>query len=134
MSLAWGERKLLMRFTGLADELLNATRIPRDETGFHALDSEIDALTAEVHALLSESDAKLATEFERVVVRSDEARPPDLRAAALAGWLRAEVHVETLDDALAQMGIPEGTPRRKLTIGFRTRSRASPPPVSGDAE
>jgi hypothetical protein len=45
MALAWGERKRLMRITGLADELLNATRIPRDQAGFQALDGEIDALT-----------------------------------------------------------------------------------------
>jgi hypothetical protein len=130
MGLAWGERKRLMRITGLADELLNATRIPRDRESFQALDGEIDALIGEVHALLSDSDAKLAAEFERMVVRSDDVRPPDLRAAALAGWLRAEIHVESLDEARTQMGITEGELRRKLTLGFRTRSRTSPPPES----
>jgi len=128
MSLAWGERKRLMRITGLADELLNATRIPRDQAGFQALDGEIDALMGEVHALLSDSDGKLAAEFDRMVVRSDDVRPPDLRAAALAGWLRAEIHVESLDEARTQMGVTEGEPRRKLTIGFRARSRTSGPP------
>jgi hypothetical protein len=130
MSLAWGERKRLMRITGLADELLNATRIPRDQEGFQALHGEIDALMGEVHALLSDSDAKLAAEFERMVARSDDLRPPDLRAAALAGWLRAEIHVESLDEARIQMGVTEGEPRKKLTLGFRTRSRTSPPPES----
>ena len=128
MSLAWGERKRLMRITGLADELLNATRIPRDQSGFQALDGEIDALMGEVHALLGDSEAKLAAEFDRMVVRSDEVRPPDLRAAALAGWLRAEIHVESLDEARTQMGVTDGEPRRKLTIGFRSRSRTSAPP------
>jgi hypothetical protein len=130
MSLAWGERKRLMRLTGLADELLNATRIPRDQAGFEALDGEIDALLGEVRALLDESDAKLAAEFDRVVVRSDDARPPDLRAAALAGWLRAEMHVETLDEARTQAGVGDEPPRRKLTIGFRSRSQVVPPPDS----
>jgi len=130
MSLAWGERKRLMRITGLADELLNATRIPRDQESFQALNGEIDALMGEVHALLSDSDAKLAAEFERMVLRSDEVRPPDLRAAALAGWLRAEIHVESLDEARTQMGVTDEEPRRKLTLGFRTRSRTLPPPDS----
>ena len=122
MSLAWGERKRLLRITGLADELLNATRIPRDEAGSRALDREIDALMTEAHSLLADSDARLATEFERIVIRSDEPRPPDLRAAALAGWLRAEIHVENLDDARAQMGVTDGESRRKLTFGFRSKT------------
>jgi hypothetical protein len=128
MSLAWGERKRLMRLTGLADELLNATRIRRDQDDVQALDGEIDALMGEVHALLGDSDAKLAAEFDRIVARSDDTRPPDLRAAALAGWLRAEIHVESLDEARIQMGVTDGPPRRKLTIGFRSKSRVSPPP------
>jgi hypothetical protein len=119
-----------MRLTGLADELLNATRIPRDQAGFDALEGEIDALMGEVHSLLGESDAKLAAEFDRVVARPDEARPPDLRAAALAGWLRAEIHVESLDEARLQAGVTDGPPRRKLTIGFRSRSQATPPSSS----
>ena len=122
MSLAWGERKRLLRITGLADELLNATRIPRDAAGSQALDREIDSLMSEAHALLADSDARLASEFERIVIRSDEARPPDLRAAALAGWLRAEIHVENLDEARAQMGVTDGGARRKLTFGFRSRT------------
>ena len=129
MGLAWGERKRLLRITGLADELLTATRIPREAAGLQALDREIDALTAEAHALLLDSDARLADEFERIVIRPAEARPPDLRAAALAGWLRAEIHVENLDEARAQMGVTDGEPRRKLTFGFRSRSstQLSPP-------
>jgi hypothetical protein len=130
MGLAWGERKKLMRITGLADELLNATRLPRDQASFQALDGEINALMGEVHALLTDSDPKLAAEFEKMVVRSDELRPPDLRAAALAGWLRAEIHVESLDEARIQMGVTDDEPRRKLTLGFRTRSRTMPPPES----
>jgi hypothetical protein len=126
MSLTWGERKRLMRLTGLADELLNSTRIGRDEAGALALDAELDALMSEVHAVLRESDAKLSDEFERIVVRVDQARPPDVRAAALAGWLRAQVHIESLDEARTQMGMDDGSLRRKLTIGFRLR-RASLP-------
>jgi hypothetical protein len=128
MSLAWGERKRLMRLTGLADELLNSTRIPRDQAGAEALDAEIDAVVGEVHAVLRDSDSKLSDEFERIVARADEMRPPDLRAAALAGWLRAEIHIESLDEARVQMGVSDGAPRRKLTIGFRSRSRGSSTP------
>ena len=115
-----------MRLTGLADELLNSTRMPRDQAGAQALDNEIDAVVGEVHAVLRDSDAKLSAEFERIVARADESRPPDLRAAALAGWLRAEIHIESLDEARVQMGVADGEPqRRKLTIGFRSRSRGS---------
>ena len=126
MGLAWGERKRLMRLTGLADELLNATRMPRDPAGAHALETELDALVIEVQAVLQDSDARLADEFSRVVVRSEEARPPDLRAASLAGWLRAEVHVENLEEARAQMGVSDQEPKRRLTIGFRSRSQVAP--------
>ena len=118
-----------MRLTGLADELLNSTRMPRDQAGAQALDNEIDAVVGEVHAVLRDSDAKLSAEFERIVARADESRPPDLRAAALAGWLRAEIHIESLDEARVQMGVADGEPqRRKLTIGFRSRSRGSSTP------
>jgi hypothetical protein len=123
-----------MRLTGLADELLNATRMPRDQAGFEAMEGEIDALIGEVHSLLGESDASLAAEFDRVVARRDEPRPPDLRAAALAGWLRAEIHVESLDEARIQAGVGDGPPRRKLTIGFRSRSQTAPPPSSTVSE
>ena len=126
MSLTWGERKRLMRLTGLADELLNSTRIGRDEAGALALDAELDAVMSEVHAVLRESDSKLSDEFERIVVRVDQARPPDVRAAALAGWLRAEVHIESLDEARTQMGVDDGSLRRKLTIGFRLRRPSLP--------
>ena len=105
-----------------------ATRIPRDQAGAEALHGEIDALVGEVHGLLNESDASLAAEFGRIVARADEARPPDLRAAALAGWLRAEIHVETLDEARAQAGMTDGPARRKLTIGFRSRTQVAEPP------
>lgn len=130
MALAWGERKRLIRLTGLADELLNATRIPRDERGLRALHDEIDAVVGEISDLLGESDALLADEFQRVVVvRSEDGRPPDLRAAAVAGWLRAQVYVEELDEKRAQLGMEETPSRRKLTIGFRSKSMvASPPP------
>ena len=98
------------------------------------MEGEIDVVMGEVSALLSESDAKLAQEFGRVVVRPDDVRPPDLRAAALAGWLRAEIHVESLDEARAQAGITDGPARRKLTIGFRSRSQVVPPPNSTVAD
>jgi hypothetical protein len=126
MGLAWGERKRLMRLTGLADELLNATRIPRDPAGFQALDTEIDALVAEVRTVLDDCDARLSEEFQRVVVRPEEPRPPDLRAATLAGWLRAEVHVENLEEARTQMGVTDQEQKRRLTIGFRSRSQVAP--------
>lgn len=115
-----------MRLTGLADELLNATRIPRDPAGFQALDAEIDSLISEVSSVLDDCDARLADEFQRVVIRPDDARPPDLRAAALAGWLRAEVHVENLEEARTQMGVSDQEQKRRLTIGFRSRSQVAP--------
>lgn len=130
MALAWGERKRLIRLTGIADELLNATRIPRDESDLEAVDNEIDAVVEEICAVLSDADATLADEFRRVVVvRADDGRPPDLRAGAVAGWLRAEIYVEELDEQRVQAGKVDTPPRRKLTIGFRTKSMvASPPP------
>jgi hypothetical protein len=129
MALAWGERKRLIRLTGFADELLTATRIPRDEGGIQALHDEIDAVTQEISELLEDSDATLAGEFRRVVVeRPQDGRPPDLRAAAVAGWLRAQVYVEELDEKRAALGITEEPPRRKLTIGFRSKSIVAPTP------
>jgi hypothetical protein len=132
MALAWGERKRLMRLTALADELLTATRIPRDPGGHEALGSELDSVVGEVRELLGDADARLAGEFDRVVARADEPRPPDVRAAALAGWLRGVIAVESLDEARAQHEEQQGSFRRKLTIGFGGRSRTTaPPPSSG---
>ena len=133
MALAWGERKRLMRLTGLSDELLNATRIPRDQAGLEALGVELDSIVGEVGELLADADGRLAAEFERVVVRRDEPRPPDLRAAALAGWLRAELAVESLDEARSQQEEQLDSLRRKLTIGFRSRSRTGLPPAGRDS-
>jgi len=126
MALTWGERKRLMRLTGLAEEVLTATRMGRDEAGARAVASEVDVLMGETAALLRESDRMLADEFERVVVRADDPRPPDVRAAALVGWLRAQVHVESLDEAREQMGMTDnGSLKRKLTVGFRAARRRS---------
>lgn len=126
MALTWGERKRLMRLTGLAEEVLTATRMGRDEAGTRAVASEVDVLMGETAALLRESDRLLADEFERVVVRADDLRPPDVRAAALVGWLRAQVHVESLDEAREQMGMTDnGSLKRKLTVGFRAARRRS---------
>ena len=87
MALAWGERKRLMRLTGLSDELLNATRIPRDQAGLEALGSELDSVVGEVRELLGDADARLAGEFDRVVARADEPRPPmSVRLRSRAGF------------------------------------------------
>jgi hypothetical protein len=122
MALAWGERKRLMRLSELAEEVLQATRMPRAEEG--GIEAELDALTGEVKALLVDADARLAAEFERIVMRPEPDRPLDLRAASLAGWLRAEVQTENLDEARAIAGLSEEDAKRRLTIGFRTGTRA----------
>ena len=127
MALAWGERKRLMRLSELAEELLAATRTPRQDD-WPAVAGELDALASEVRTLLSESDGRLTAEFDRIVLRPGDDRPLDLRAASLAGWLRAEIQVENLDEARAHHGLATEESRRRLTIGFRGRSRVSPDP------
>jgi hypothetical protein len=52
----------------------------------------------------------------------------------LAGWLRAEVHVENLEEARTQMGVSDQEQKRRLTIGFRSRSQVAPRPESTVAD
>lgn len=111
-----------MRLSELAEEVLGAARMPRPDD-WHAVEAELDALAGEARALLGESDARLAAEFDRIVLRQAADRPLDLRAASLAGWLRAEIQTENLDEARALAGLSQADARRRLTIGFRSRTR-----------
>ena len=113
-----------MRLSELAEEVLVATRLPRAED-HSGVDAELEAVAGEVQSLLAESDGRLASEFERIVLRRAADRPLDLRAASLAGWLRAEIQVEQLEEARAMAGLPKEEARRRLTVGFRGRSRQS---------
>jgi hypothetical protein len=122
----------LSRLGGVAEELLAHARagvVPEREEAFA---DRVSAVVDEVEAVVSESDPLLADELERVVVGAGGV-PADLRAAALVGWLRAELAVEAL---IAQRNeTPSDRSRRKQTIGFRFRSPVTREPgaAGGDA-
>jgi hypothetical protein len=120
--LAWDERKRLLRITGLAEELLGvaASGHANARTG---LDEQVAFLVREVHGVLATSDAATADEFERLVARGPEADvAAELRAAALVGWVKAELATESMEESREEEAASQPEPRRKQTVGFKIRS------------
>ena len=122
--MSWEGRARLQRLTGMADELLGVTRGGAAQG--EPVQRELDFLMGEVHAVLALEDTATAEEFEHVVMRrSGNDLPAQVRAAELAGWLKAELAVEA---AAAQRAArpaeerPQAPSRRKQTIGFKIRS------------
>src|SRR5688500_4502954 len=113
-------RDRLHRLTGMADELLTTAR--RGVAGEEAVRGELDFLMGEVRMTLALDDPDAAAEFEHVVVGSKRGEvPPEVRAAELAGWLKAALAVEAMAAQRAAQPAPQ--PRgRKQTIGFKLRS------------
>ena len=110
----------LLRVGGVAEELLAHARAGHATELEGAFADLVGALADEVQAVVSESDPFVAEEFERVVVGSGDA-PAELRAAALVGWLNAELAAESLTEQRAGSDSAEHL-RRKQTIGFKFRS------------
>jgi hypothetical protein len=119
----------LHRLTGIADELLTTAR-RTNEAGEEAVQRELDFLMGEVRMTLALSDPDAAAEFEHVVVGPKRGElPSEVRAAELAGWLKAALAVEAM---AAQRAVQEASAppalRRKQTLGFKLRS-----PITRDA-
>jgi hypothetical protein len=112
-------RDRLHRLTGMADELLG---VARRGQGDDAIRGELEFLMSEVRLTLALDDADAAAEFEHVVVGPKrEAAPPEVKAAELAGWLKAALAVEAQSAQRAAQ--PAAEPRRRRqTLGFRLRS------------
>jgi hypothetical protein len=118
--LSWEARTRLHRLTGMADELLTTAR----RTGDEEVQRELDFLMGEVRMTLALDDPDAAAEFEHVVVGPKRGeRAAEVRAAELAGWLKAALAVEAMS---AQRAAQEATAppplRRKQTLGFKLRS------------
>jgi hypothetical protein len=127
MALEWDDRKRLLRMHGIADELLASARAGiAAGPAKAAMDRQLDTIAQEVHMLLLDTDGPAADEFERVVLQgAGDDSPPDVRAAALVGWLKAGLAGETME---AQRQAEEKQPSvhkpvgRKQSIGFKIRS------------
>jgi hypothetical protein len=127
MALEWDDRKRLLRMHGIADELLTSARANVGAgSAKGALDRQLDTVAQEVHMLLLDTDGSAADEFERVVVQgAGDESPPEVRAAALVGWLKAGLAGETIeaqqqtDEKQRNAQKPVG---RKQSIGFKIRS------------
>ena len=144
MALEWDDRKRLLRMHGIADELLTSARAGTGAGNAKgAFDRQLDTVAQEVHMLLLDTDGPAADEFERVVLQGGgDEPPPEVRAAALVGWLKAGLAGEALE---AQQQAEE-TQRsaqkpvgRKQSIGFKirspvTREKAPEAQASGDAD
>jgi hypothetical protein len=118
MPISFEARKRLLRLHGIADELLSSARVAKEQQALDAVAAELDVLAAQVHEVLETADAELAAEFQQVVVEPIGNVPEaDVRAAVLAGWLKAGLAAEAID---AQR--QEQAPPRKHSIGFRIRS------------
>ena len=91
------------------------------------LSHQINGLADEVQLVLTEEQSPLADELGRIVADSADS-PAELRAATLAGWLKAALAVEAAEEKRPEpASVPEAI-RRKLTIGFKAR-----PPARGEA-
>ena len=141
MALEWDDRKRLLRMHGVADELLASVRAGVSAGG--AFDRQLETVAQEVHMLLLDTDGPAADEFERVVLNGagDDSRP-DVRAAALVGWLKAGLAGESMEaqqQAEDKQGGAQKLVGRKQSIGFKirspvTREKAPEAQGSGDAD
>jgi hypothetical protein len=126
MPVRWDDRKSLYRLTGIAEELLVASRTARDQAAVEAVGRQLGPLTREVQALLEANDGALADEFGRLVLgMPEDAVPVEIRAAMLIGWLRASNAIEAADEerrAAKEKSAAEKPAARKQTIGFKLRS------------
>jgi len=141
MALEWDDRKRLLRMHGIADELLTSARAGAGATPARAaFDQQLDTVAQEVHLMLLDTDGPAADEFERVVLQgAGDDSAPEVRAAALVGWLKAGLAGETMEaqqEAEKQRSAqkPVG---RKQSIGFKIRSpvtREKVPEAKSSAE
>lgn len=114
-------RDRLHRLTGMADELLTTAR--RGAADESAVRGELDFLLGEVRMTLALDDPDAAAEFEHVVVGAKRGEvPSEVRAAELAGWLKAALAVEAMSAQRAAQQAAAAPPRRKQTLGFKLRS------------
>jgi hypothetical protein len=122
VSLAWDERKRLLRLAGVAEELLSVAEASGHEAARAGLPGQLAFLMNEVQEVLA-SDPVAAEEFERLVVRGPGAEvPTELRAAALVGWLKAELAAESIEESRDEQAASRPPSRRKQTVGFKIRS------------
>jgi len=86
--------------------------------------------------VLDAGDSVAAAEFERIVMHGPDAElAPELQAAALVGWVKAELTTQALDDKRAED--EASRPRKKQTLGFTFRSpitREQPVPETPRSE
>jgi hypothetical protein len=142
MALEWDDRKRLLRMHGIADELLTSARAGAGATPAKAaLDQQLDTVAQEVHMLLLDTDGPAADEFERVVLQgTGDDRAPEVRAAALVGWLKAGLTGETMEaqqEAEEKQRSAQKPVGRKQSIGFKIRSpvtRGKVPEAKSSAE
>src|SRR5687767_12150549 len=118
MAVSFDDRKRLLRLHGIADELLASARSANDEKAAGAVAAQLDVLAGEIHEVLTRSDKELAEEFDRVVIDAVKDLPEaDVRAAVIAGWLKAGLAAEAADAQRSAQAAPT-----KHSIGFRIRS------------
>lgn len=124
MALSWESAKKLMRLQGMSEELLMSARAANDSSANRALRDALELVAHEIQVVLETGDPVLAAEFERLVVgASGDSPPAEVHGAAIAGWLRAALGVEALDEKRTAAAPPAEQPRpRKQTIGFKIRS------------
>lgn len=143
MALEWEDRKRLLRMHGIADELLTSARAGVGAASARdAVDRQLDAVAQEVHLVLLDTDGPAADEFERVVLQGGgDDSPPEVRAAAIVGWLKAGLAGETMEAQLQTEEKQRSAQKpvgRKQSIGFKIRSpvtrEKAEAQASGDAD
>jgi PAS domain-containing protein len=121
MPLNWEQTKALMRYCGMAEELVESTSQIRSIQSANAIDGRVVAVGEEVLRILLDADPEMAREFNAVVMEGSgmgvRAVP---RAAALLGWLKGAIESETWEARLRAEAeaLAEARLREERGVGF----------------
>jgi hypothetical protein len=127
MALPWESAKKLMRLQGMSEELLASARAADDSTADSSIRAALESLAREIQVVLETTDPTLAAEFERLIVGTSGDPPlAAVQGAVIAGWLRAALGAEALDEKRAAAAPPAEPRSRKHRIRSPVTRAATP--------
>ena len=96
MPFSWDDTKKLMRLQKVAEQLAAKAATARNVPSIQAVDRRMDAVIAEVEAILDRVEPERVGEFRRIVAAGDSGTyGAASRSAALLGWIEGAIAAET---------------------------------------